>query len=141
MPKVQVMAIGVAVAMMAGSGSACGDGLVATAPDTAVKNGDWGARGIVVRVKPDGGDVEYDCGRGTIDAALKLDSGGRFNVTGRHFREGGPTRLDEKGEPARYSGRVEGDTMTLSVSLPDSRTTLGPYTLTFGQQVILRKCL
>ena len=85
--------------------------------------------------------IEYDCGRGTIEQKLVLDRNNKFDVPGRHFREGGPTRLDDDGEAARYQATVRSDTMTLTVTLSQSQETLGPFTLTFGRQVILKKCL
>ena len=103
----------------------------------------WGGTGIRLEVTAAGGRVEYDCGHGTIDRPLVFDRRGRFDVSGMHFPEhGGPVREGEeaKGQPARYTGRVTGDTMRLTVKLPDGRV-LGAYTLVRGRAGRIRKCL
>jgi hypothetical protein len=103
----------------------------------------WGGTGINLEVTKAGGRVEYDCAHGTIDQPLVFDRRGRFDVVGMHFLEhGGPVREGEeaKGQAVRYSGRVTGDTMRLTVKLPDGRV-LGPYTLVRGRAGRLRKCL
>ena len=108
---------------------------------TAVKNGVWGAQGVMLDVKADGATIEYDCGHGTIPHKLMLGADGTFALDGRHFREGpGPTKLDDEGEAARYEGAVKGDTLTLTVTLSEKKEKLGSYTLTFGRRVILKKC-
>jgi hypothetical protein len=40
----------------------------------------------------------------------------------------------------RYSGRIEGKTMTLSVNLTEPDEALGTYTLTQGSEGCLWKC-
>lgn len=103
----------------------------------------WGGTGIQLEVTAAGGRVEYDCAHGTIDRPLVFDRRGRFDVAGMHFPEhGGPVREGEeaKGQAVRYTGRVTGDTMRLTVKLPDGRV-LGPYTLVRGRAGRIRKCL
>ena len=106
--------------------------------------GPWGATGIALEVTDSGATVEYDCAHGSISEPLVLDSEGRFNAKGLHFREhGGPVRDDEKqnGQPVRYNGQVTGDTMTLTVRPEDSDAPIGTYTLARGKPGRLRKCL
>jgi hypothetical protein len=110
-------------------------------PADAVKSGMWGATGVILQVTEKGGTIEYDCGHGTLDQPLALDRAGKFSVTGRHIREGGPTRGDDQGQPARYDGVVNGDEMALTVTLSDSNTRLGTFSLVYGRSPILRKCL
>ena len=107
----------------------------------AVRSGKWGTTGVVLDVTAKGGTIEYDCGRGTLDQPLTLDRGGRFSVTGRHYREGGPSRDDDTGQPARYDGIAKGDEMALTITLTDAKTTLGTFSLKYGYAPILRKCL
>ena len=53
---------------------------------------------------------------------LVVDPDGRFDVSGIHvFEHGGPIRDDEvpDAHPARYTGQIEGESMTLTLSVPD----------------------
>jgi hypothetical protein len=66
--------------------------------------------------------LEYDCGHGSIDMPFVVDGDGRFDVAGVHvFEHGGPVHNDEvpDAHAARYTGQVEGETMTLTLSVPD----------------------
>jgi hypothetical protein len=81
---------------------------------------------------------EVENGGRQVDA----DDHGRFDVTGTYVRERpGPVRPnDSKGERARYRGRIEGKTMTLSVELAGSDVIIGPYTLERDRLPRIRKC-
>ena len=124
------------------AGAAC---LAAAAGSSRrASSGSWGATGIHLEVTDSGGILEYDCAHGTISEPLVLDSDGRFDVKGRHFREhGGPVRDGERNEgvAVRYAGRVVGDTMTLTVRPEGGDEPIGNYTLTRGNTGRLRKCL
>ena len=90
-----------------------------TAADGAnVPSGTWAGEHIVLEVTAAGATVEFDCAHGTIDAALILDSAGRFDVAGSFTREsGGPTRQDpERAVPraARHLGQL------LASALPEA---------------------
>lgn len=110
----------------------------------SVATGVWGGAHINLEVSDGGARVEFDCAHGAINQKLTLDGSGAFDARGTFSKErGGPVRIDEKpaSEPARYSGRVEGDTMTLNVTLSDSGTDLGSFTLKRGRPGRLTKCL
>lgn len=108
-----------------------------------VSAGTWGGQGISVDVKETGARIEYDCAHGTVDEPMVLDAEGGFDARGLHYRESpGPVRegRQPRGEPVRYSGRVEGDTMTLTVK-PESRDeSYGTFTLVRGRPGRIRKC-
>ena len=109
-----------------------------------VSLGAWGGVHVSLLLTETGGTLEYDCAHGTIDQPFVIDSSGRFQLAGTHTREhGGPIRKDEKPDthPARYNGAVDGDTMTLTVTLTDSNEVLGAFTLTRGRMARLVKCL
>lgn len=109
-----------------------------------VATGEWGGRGIVLDVQKQGAQAEFDCARGAITEALVVDKEGRFDARGTYVRERmGPEREGEspKGEPARYSGRVNGKTMQLTVTLTHSGEAVGSFTLTHGRTGRLHKCL
>lgn len=109
---------------------------------TSVRTGTWGGNHIGLEVTDSGARVEYDCAHGSIDQRLEVDREGRFDARGGYVRErGGPQPVEEESpQPARYAGRVDGDAMTLTVSLTQSNQTIGTFTLTFGNQPLVRKC-
>src|SRR6202166_227392 len=109
---------------------------------SSVATGVWGGQGIALKVSAKGADVEFDCAHGQIPQPIKLDKHGDFEVAGTFTAEhGGPVRRGEtlQPAPARYSGHVDGDTMSLTVSL-DKRQ-VGSYTLTRGSQGHITRCL
>ncbi len=106
--------------------------------------GTWGGAHISVEVTERGARLNYDCAHGTIDEPISPDQGGKFAVNGTHKRErGGPLRRDDDngGQPARYTGTVAGQTMTLTVTLTDTQEVVGTYTVTRGQRPRIVKCM
>jgi len=112
-------------------------------PTGPVAPGDWGGEHIGLTVAQKGATLEYDCAHGTIEEPL-VATEGRFTALGTHTREhGGPVREGELAEthPARYEGRIDGETMTLEVTLTDSGEKLGTFKLVRGQSPRVFKCL
>ena len=119
-------------------------GVAARGESRRVAAGSWGGIGIGMVVTGTGARIEYDCAHGTIGEPLLLDADGRFEVKGLHFREhGGPVREgeEERGEPVRYTGRVTGENMTLTVARAEGEEPAGTYELVFGKIGRVRKCL
>ncbi len=107
------------------------------------KTGTWGGQHIALEVTAEGAQAEYDCAHGTVDQKFVADAEGRFDLRGTHVREhGGPVRRDETPDshPARYTGRIKGDTMTLTVTETDTNESVGTFTLAFGQPPRVMKC-
>jgi hypothetical protein len=107
-----------------------------------VARGTWGGKGVRLDVHEGGARVEFDCAHGTLEK-LSADAGGNFDVGGTFVRErGGPEREGEEraGTPARYRGKVEGQTMTLRVAV-EGGDELPTFTLAHGAEARLRKCL
>jgi hypothetical protein len=88
---------------------------------------------------------------------VELDTDGRFDVRGTHEDEtgGSPSEIsatDDEGKisppdtsaknrrPARYTGRVDGRTLSLTVTLTDDGSTFGKFVLTRGASARLNKC-
>ena len=110
-------------------------------PDGAtVPTGIWAGDHIVLDVTGSGAQVTFDCAHGTLDEPMKVDSAGRFDVKGSLTAEGGPTPQVEHSRPARYSGRLQDSTITLSVLMTDTTEAAGSFTLTRGATPRLRKC-
>ncbi|MGB9177819.1 MAG: hypothetical protein WCB68_01135 [Pyrinomonadaceae bacterium] len=106
--------------------------------------GEWGGTHISLQVNGSDTTIEYDCAHGTIDQPLTLDRRGRFSAKGTHAREhAGPIRRGEQSNarPARYTGWINGNRMTLKVTLTDTNEMLGPYTLVRGREPRIVKCL
>jgi hypothetical protein len=109
-----------------------------------IPNGTWGGLHIQLSVADGAATIEYDCANGKIDGPLRINSRGRFDLRGKHVREhGGPVRMGENrdGEPARYTGWTDGKTMKLTVTLVNTKTVVGTYTLTHGKEGRVFKCL
>ena len=107
-------------------------------------SGQWGGPHIDLVTTDSGAAIKYDCAHGRITEAVLPDVFGAFVARGVHVREhGGPIREGEIPDqhPARYAGRIEGNTMTLTVTLTDSATTLGTFTLVRGAAGQVFKCL
>jgi hypothetical protein len=112
------------------------------APAGAALTGSWGGEHIGLELSAAGGRLEYDCAAGTIDEPVRPDARGRFNARGAHTpNTGGPERVDvpRPQVEATYSGQVNGDRLTLSVSTPEAE--LGPFSLQRGAQPMLMRCL
>ncbi len=108
-----------------------------------VASGVWGGDHVRMTVGADGASIEYDCARGTIDGVLELDGEGRFDWKGTHVREGpGPIRVGKPppSRPARYTGNVSGEEMSLTLALTDTSQQIGTYKLTRGSEGFIRKC-
>ncbi len=114
------------------------------APDEkkALPAGEWGGKQVSLSVTDKGARLELACAHGSVETAILLDEEGRFDVAGVYVREGpGPVRLeDEGGEPARFSGRVDGDSMTLTVERTKGSRHVGTFELEKGRRVRIVKC-
>ena len=110
-----------------------------------LKAGSWGGPHIRLDVAEDGTAVlELDCAHGTIATVIVPDGQGAFQAEGRYVREGpGPVRegQGEEGVPARYSGKVDGGKLTLTITLAGSDEEVGTFELTHGKTPRLTKCL
>jgi len=115
--------------------------LVAAKGGRTLPSGTWGGEHVSLEVSNRGAMLEFDCAHGEITRPIKPDAHGRFNVPGTFTMEhGGPVRRDEKpsSAPARYSGQITGDTITLTVTRGKEK--LGTYTLKRGEAPKLMKC-
>lgn len=129
------------IGLLALSGVLLHAGSRATPDAATVARGTWGGEHIVLEVSDRGAEVEFDCAHGQVIQPITPDKHGNFDVAGTVTAEhGGPVRRDEDtpATPARYSGHIDGDTMTLTITL--GKENIHTYTLTRGSHPILRKC-
>lgn len=111
---------------------------------TKVTEGVWGGSHIIMEVHSDSAVITCDCAVGTIDEPIKIDKDGRFAVRGTFTRQRrGSVSSDETPDrhPAHYAGRVDGNSMTLVVTLPNSNETEGTYHLKHGEHPELTRCM
>ena len=111
-------------------------------PGHPLGEGQWGGDHISMTVTAGGARLEFDCAHGEIEEPILLDADGRFDSRGVYVREApGPTRLDgPKGKSARYQGRVEKNSMTVSVVVAGSDEPVGPFTLQRDRLARVMKC-
>ena len=107
-----------------------------------VESGTWAGEHIVMEVAGSGATVEFDCAHGTLDAPLALDNRGRFDIAGTFTPErGGPTRDSApRAVPARYTGSLLDSILTITVTLTESKDSVGVFTLRHGARPKLFKC-
>jgi len=106
--------------------------------------GVWGGDHIGMVVSDSTATLDYDCAHGTIDEPIITDDNDEFEVSGIHvFEHGGPIRIDEVPDehPALYKGHIEGNVMTLEVTLTDTEVVFGTFTLNLGANPNVYKCL
>ena len=106
-----------------------------------VASGSWGGEHIVLEVSEKGAEAEFDCAHGQTTQPITIDKNGDFDVEGTFTAEhGGPVRRDENPPiaSARYSGHVEGDNMSLTVTVGEEK--VGSFRLARGSVPNLTKC-
>lgn len=88
--------------------------------------------------------IDYDCATGRMPGVVALDASGRFDVAGVFVRgHGGPIRIGEPEDshPARYSGRLDGKALDVTVTVTDGSVPVQQYSLRRGQNPRVFKCL
>jgi hypothetical protein len=106
-------------------------------PDVPVSAGTWGGDAMVT-VTANGVHFEFPCASGDISQPLLTDSSGDFRADGTYVREGGPGFTPQ---PARYSGHVDNQTMTVTVTLSQTNQQVGSFTVKFGAPGSFAKCV
>ena len=124
--------------------AACAGSTTTSAAPNRTVEGQWGGVSVSIIVTPVGGTVVYDCAHGDLTAPLVLDASGSFDVPGTFIRErGGPVRDNDVPDvrPVRYTGRISGVTMSLTVTRSDSAITVGSFRLERASPGRVVKCL
>lgn len=117
----------------------------AAAERSRLAAGVWGGPHIRLDVAEDAtAAVEFDCAHGTLAEPITPGGDGAFRVAGRYVQERpGPVREGQEGEgvPAVYAGKVQGRSLTLTITLTGSGEELGPFELTQGKSPRLTRCM
>ena len=108
-----------------------------------VQSGKWGGEHISLIVTDSISTLDYDCAHGTIDEPIISDDKGLFEAIGVHvFESGGPIRLGEIPDkhPVLYNGGINGNKMTLMVTLIDTDVVIDTFFLSLGSEPNIYKC-
>ena len=108
-------------------------------PATLV-DGNWGASNATMTIGVGHGDIEFGCGRASIDA-FTFSTPSTFTATGSHTQGTGvrpPPGMEPQPQPATFKGRVTGNKLTLEMKIVGSTTTM---TFTKDLQVNLMRCM
>ncbi len=107
--------------------------LACSSPSEPVAEGEWGSEQASLVLSRAGGTLGYQCGDGTMDSTWTLTADGELSGTGVHYFGGGPVPIAGRTPVvARYTGRVAGRVLTLTVSLPARGVTIGPFRMVRG---------
>jgi hypothetical protein len=104
--------------------------------------GTWGGEGFGLEVSLEFAAALLTCAYGELETPIPLGADGRFAAPGAYVREVGPAALRN---PASYEGRVQGETLELSVVVTDTigsggTHTLGPFVGTRGGTPVVFHC-
>lgn len=109
-----------------------------SAPITEVV-GTWGGDDAGLIVTDTDVHVHIGCTLGDALGPIRPDAYGRFEASGTYNVDAFPINRGIT-HPARFTGQITGQTMTLTVSLTDTARVLGPVTLTFGKEPKMGPC-
>lgn len=105
--------------------------------------GTWGGNDAGVIVSDSLTHVHIGCTYGDIAGRVTLDSAGRFSVAGSYLLRAYPVAVGPT-MPARFNGIVAGASLTFTVTVTDTVTnmitTVGPATVVIGQEPQMGPC-
>ena len=105
--------------------------------------GTWGGDNVGVIVTDSVTHVHVACTFGDMPGEVRLDPEGRFTVDGSYVLRAYPVMMGPS-LPARFSGRVAGRTLTLSIEVNDTvenkAVSQGPITVVYGREPTMAMC-
>jgi hypothetical protein len=132
-------------AVLAAAALACGSSsTAATLPaDGKLAIGTWGGDTAGVLVEDTLVHVHIGCTFGDIHFRPSLDIEGGFNAQGTYMLRAYPIAVGPE-VAAQFAGRVNGTTLTLSVTVDDTvqkkTVVLGPVNVVFGRDPKMKNC-
>jgi hypothetical protein len=108
-------------------------------PPGAMVRGTFGGNNAGLMADDTSAHVHIGCTYGDVHQPIVLDLNSRFDVPGEQDITAFPV---DRGilHPARFTGSIDGRTMTLTVTLTDTAVTLGPVSLTFEKEPNMGPC-
>jgi hypothetical protein len=112
---------------------------VATSTPITDVVGTWGGDNAGMIITGNDVHVHIGCTLGNTVRPIHPDANGRFEASGTYNVDAYPV---DRGivHPATFSGRIVGQTMTLTVTLTDTGQVLGPVTLVYGKEPQMGPC-
>jgi hypothetical protein len=101
--------------------------------------GTWGGDNAGMIITGTDIHVHIGCTLGDAVGPIHPDADGRFEIDGTYNVDAYPI---DRGitHPAKFSGRIIGSTMTLTVTLTDITRVLGPVALVYGKEPKMGPC-
>lgn len=123
--------------------TACNPNTAVDLPKDRLAVGTWGGDNAGVIADDGNAHVHIDCTFGDVPGIIPLDANGRFDVAGSYLLRAYPVAIGPT-HPARFAGRVQGSSLTLTVTVTDTiedRTTvLGPVSVAYGHEPQMPNC-
>ena len=108
-------------------------------PGGGVVEGTWGGDNAGLIATDSSAHVHIGCTVGDTKQPIVTGPDGRFDEAGLYNVTAYPVYRGPD-HPARFTGRVDGRIMTLTVSLTDTAVTLGPVKLIYGATPRMGPC-
>ena len=102
-------------------------------------SGTWGGDNAGVIATDSSAHVHIGCTLGDTKSPIRPDGYGNFDLTGTYNVDAYPV---DRGilHPARFSGHISGNELTLTVTLTDNGVQLGPVTVVRGKEPKMGPC-
>jgi hypothetical protein len=101
--------------------------------------GTWGGENAGLIVNGNDVHVHIGCTLGDAVGPIVTDANGRFEFSGTYNVDAYPVSRGIT-HPATFSGQIDGQAMTLTVSLTDTARVLGPVNLVYGKEPKMGPC-
>ncbi|HEX8220471.1 MAG TPA: hypothetical protein VF914_14840 [Chloroflexia bacterium] len=111
---------------------------------TTLPEGNWGGEHLAINVSATGMHIEFDCAHASFEGPISVVNGA-FEAPGTFVRETGvqmDPELAPQGQPAVINGKVNGATLTITITVNGDRASqVGPLNATRDQTPVIRKCM
>jgi hypothetical protein len=111
---------------------------------TTLPEGNWGGEHLAINVSATGMHIEFDCAHASFEGPISVVNGA-FEAPGTFVRETGvqmDPELAPQGQPAVINGKVNGATLTITITVNGDRASqVGPLNATKDQTPVIRKCM
>ena len=101
--------------------------------------GTWGGENAGLIATDSSAHIHIGCTLGDTNTPIRPDSYGHFDVTGKYNIDAYPV---DRGifHPARFTGSIDGNDLTITVTLTDTGAKYGPVKLTRGKEPQMGPC-
>ena len=131
------------MSLVVASLAACASSPLNARADRPLPAGTWGGDHIEMTVTASDVHFEFDCASADIAKVPVLDDQGRLAADGTYTKEhGGALRQDEvpDRQAARFTGLLKDKTLTVDVTIVDSKQLVAQFAVTLDAVSRVRKC-